>query len=281
MRLRQITQSAFAAAALAMAATGAVRADPVWDRVQSSGKLVCGAIPNDPIGSWVDPQTRQWEGYEIELCRAIAADLSKEMGRTVTPEFRETSWKTIVLDIQSQKLDIWPGMSATEERKKALSMIGPMYGLAFCAVNRKGFAGGKTWDELNKPEVRIATVTGTSTEAAFKKFAPKATNISLSEHSEVALAVQSGRADMMGTDVLRCLHMIKQAPKVFGEVIFPQPVQTMGSSAGLVKDAVRLSSWLENWAKQKQGEGAIRGMFVKVLEKAEFDTSVIPPEVQF
>ena len=59
------------------------------------------------------------------------------MGRKIVPEFRETGWKTIVLDIQANKIDIWPGMSATPERQKALSMIGPMYGLSFCGVPSK------------------------------------------------------------------------------------------------------------------------------------------------
>lgn len=266
---------------IALASIGAVRADEVWDRVQSSGKLVCGAIPSDPIGSWVDPQTKQWEGYEIELCKAIATDLSKAMGRAITPEYRETGWATVVLDLQSQKLDIWPGMSATEERKKALSMIGPMYDLAFCAVNRKGFTTATTWEELNKPEVRIATVTGTSLETAFKQFAPKATHVTLASYAEVSLAVQSGRADLMGADALRCLNIIKAAPNAFGEMTFPKPVQSLGSSAGLLKSTERFSPWLEEWSKKKKADGSIKAMFMKVLDKAQLDSSKIPNEVSF
>src|SRR5262249_51702479 len=148
---------------------------------------------NDPIGSWVERSSGQWQGYEIELCKAIATDLSKDMGKTITPEFKETSWKTVVLDIQAEKIDIWPGMSATPEREKALSMIGPMYVLTFCGIPNKNFQSGKTWESLNKQGVRIATVIGTSVETAFKKLAPNATHITLTGYDEVTLAVQSGR----------------------------------------------------------------------------------------
>ena len=199
------------AAGISLAGAGVAYADPVWDRIESSGSIVCGAIPNDPVGSWYDRPTGQWEGYEIDLCRAIAADLSTEMGKEIKPEFRETSWKTVVLDIQSNKIDIWPGMSATPEREKALSMIGPMYGLAFCGVTSKSFTFDGTWEGLNKPEVRVATVTGTSLETAFKTFAPNATHVTLTEYAEVTLAVQSGRADIMGADALRCLERHRQA----------------------------------------------------------------------
>lgn len=270
------------AAGITLAGAGMASADPVWDRIQSSGSIVCGAIPNDPVGSWEDRQTGQWEGYEIDLCRAIAADLSKEMGKEIKPEFRETSWKTVVLDLQSNKIDIWPGMSATPERQKALSMVGPMYGLAFCGVTSKSFKpADANWEALNKPEVRIATVTGTSLETAFKTFAPKATHITLAEYSEVTLAVQSGRADIMGADALRCLNVQKNAGGAFGDIVFPTPVQSMGSSAGVIKAAETLTSWLKKWSEDKQASGEIKAIFIKVLNAAGFDTSIIPPEVQF
>lgn len=256
-------------------------ADPVWDRIKSSGQLVCGAIPNDPVGSWFDRTSNQWEGYEVELCRAIAIDLSKEMGRTVTPEFRETSWKTIVLDLHANKIDIWPGMSATPERQKALSMVGPMYGLSFCGLTNKNFETDGTWDSLNKPAVRIATVTGTSVEAAFKKFAPNATHITLTEYPELTLAVQSGRADVLGSDALRCLTVMKDAPKAFGKLVFPSPMQSMGSSAGVHKSAEQLTTWLTTWSQEQRSSGRIKPLFMRALDKAGLDTSAIPPEVQF
>jgi polar amino acid transport system substrate-binding protein len=276
-----LTLKSLFATAVVFSSVGAASADPVWDRIQASGKIGCGAIPNDPVGSWVDRQSGQWEGYEIDLCRAIAKDLSKAMGKEITPEFRETSWKTVVLDLQSNKIDIWPGMSATPEREKALSMVGPMYGLAFCAVTSKNFKDATTWEALNRPEVRIATVTGTSIESSFKKMAPKATHITLTEFAEVALAVQSGRADIMGADALRCLSIHKTGKETFGAIVFPKPVQAMGSSAGVIKAADKMTPWLKKWSEEKQAAGEIKKIFVNVLNKAGFDTSIIPPEVQF
>jgi polar amino acid transport system substrate-binding protein len=273
--------TSFAVAVACAALPSLAHADPVWDRIKSSGHIVCGAIPNDPIGSWVDPKTGQWEGYEIELCRAIATDLSTAMGRKIEPEFKETGWNTVVLDIQSQKIDIWPGMSATPERQKALSMVGPIYGLAMCGMVRPNFQAKDTWASLNNPAVRIATVTGTSVETAFKKTAPEATQITLAGYSEITLAVQSGRADMMGADVLRCLNVAKMAPNAFGSIVYPKPIQSLGSSAGLLKSADQMTAWLQKWADEKKKSGDIKKIFMHVFEKAGLDTSKVPPEVQF
>jgi polar amino acid transport system substrate-binding protein len=256
-------------------------ADPVWDRIKGSGKLVCGAIPNDPIGSWVDSRTNQWEGYEMDLCRQIANDLTVTMGTKITPEFKETGWTTVVLDLQSQKLDIWPGMSATPEREKALSMVGPIYNLAFCAMNRTGFHSDETWEALNKPEVRIATVSSTSVETAFKKLAPNATHVTLPGYAEVTLAVQSGRADIMGADILRCLTVAKNAPNAFGGILFPRPVQSLGSSAGVLKSADQFTAWLKKWADEKKRSGAVKDIFLKVFEKAGLDPHKVPADLQF
>ncbi len=266
---------------LALSAPTTSHADAVWDRISGSGKIVCGAIPNDPIGSWMDSKSNQWEGYEIDLCRQIADDLSKAMGKKITPEFKETSWSGVVLDIQSQKIDIWPGMSATPERQRALSMVGPIYDLAFCGMVRAGFDASDTWDALNKPEVRIATVSSTSVETAFKKMAPNATHITLPGYAEVTLAVQSGRADIMGADVLRCLIVSKNAPTAFKGIIFPRPVQSLGSSAGVIKTADQLTAWLTKWSQDQKSAGGIKKIFLQVFEKAGLDPSKVPAEVKF
>lgn len=270
-----------AAIAIAVSIPSVALADPVWERIKTSGKIVCGAIPNDPIGSWVDQKTNQWEGYEIDLCRNIAEDLSVTMGRKLTVEFKETSWATVVLDLQSQKIDLWPGMSATPARMQALSMVGPIYDLAFCALGRQGFEVKADWEALNRPEVRMATVTGTSIETAFKKMAPNATHITLAGFAEVTLAVQSGRADLMGADVLRCLTVAKNAPTAFGSIVFPKPVQSLGSSAGLLKSADQMTAWLTKWAEEKKRSGAIKKIFLDVFEKGGLDASKVPPEIQF
>ncbi len=280
MRLRD--NMAALALATGVAALGtAASADPVWDRIEASGKIVCGAIPNDRIGSWEDRGTGQWEGYEIELCRAIAADLSEEMGKEITPEFQITSWGTIVLDVQSGKIDIWPGMSATEERKKALSMVGPIYELAFCGVRSRTFTGGETWESLNDPSVRIATVTGTSVETAFKQNAPNATHIGLAEFAEVALAVQSGRADIMGADILRCMALHDTARNTIGDILVPEPVVSLGSSAGVAKEAERLTEWLTAWAEEERASGGITEIFMHTLAVAGMDTSALPDGLSF
>lgn len=276
--MRKIATALTVAAALIVPQLA--NADPVWDRIESSGEIVCGAIPNDRVGSWTD-DSGEWVGYEIALCRSIAESLSEEMGKEIKPVFRETSWKTVVLDLQSEKIDLWPGMSATEQRKQALSMVGPIYNLAFCGLTRPGVDIGSTWEELNKPEVKIATVTGTSVEGLFKERAPNATHLSLAEYAEVTLAVQSGRADMMGADILRCLTVANTAPDAFGDIVLPKPVHAAGSSAGVIKPADKMTAFLEEWAAQAKESGKVKQIFVDTFTAAGLDSSKLPDDIEF
>ncbi|MDA0675497.1 MAG: transporter substrate-binding domain-containing protein [Proteobacteria bacterium] len=94
-------------------------------------------------------------------------------------------------------MDAFLGASITEERKKAVDMFGPLYGLAHVMLNREGFNPGNNWADYNKSEIKIASVTGTTDEAAARKFAPKATIISLRQDSEAILSVQSGHANAL------------------------------------------------------------------------------------
>jgi polar amino acid transport system substrate-binding protein len=254
----------------------------LWDKVSESGGLVCGAIPANPIGSYKVGTSENYEGYEINLCRQIALDLSIAMKKQINLKLQETSWSTVVLDLQSGKVDIWPGMSVTPERVKAIDMAGPMYELAHCAVNRKGMAGLKTWEDYSKPSVRIASVTGTSDEKAAREFAPNATILSFKETSEAILAIQAGRADAHVTNILTCIDILEKNPNVFGDVVIPTPVHSLPSSAGMRRDGdERFYKWLQSWAETSRTSGKVRWLFYDAMQRAGFDTSKIPEGFSF
>ncbi len=217
----------------------------------------------------------------MNLCRQIALDLSIAMKKQLNLKFQETSWSTVVLDLQAGRIDLWPGMSATPERLKALDMAGPMYELAHCMVNGKGRTGRTTWDQYSEPDIRIATVTGTSDEAAIRALAPNATNLSFKDMSEAILAVQAKRADAIGTSVLQCLDILEKNPGAFGELTFPTPMKSLPSSAGIRKDGDRrFHDWVQAWADEARANGKVRWLFYDAFQKAGLDISKLPAGIR-
>ena len=69
MLLRRATSIVAAACALIIATVSLAAAQSdqsLWDKIESSGTLMCGAMASNPLGSWkIGPD--QYAGYEIEL----------------------------------------------------------------------------------------------------------------------------------------------------------------------------------------------------------------------
>ena len=255
---------------------------PLWDKIRDSGRLVCGALPAYPIVSYRVDGPRRYEGYAAAFCRAVAAALAAEMKKPIEVAWQETAWATVVLDLQSGRIDMFAGMTATEERKKALDMAGPMYELADCMINRKGFPGFATWEGYNDPKVRIAATSGTSEEKAVRALAPKAEIITFKEVSEAVLAIQSGRADALPLAITTCLNTIKRAAGVFGGYVVPEPVHSSGSGAGMRRDGDgRFAAWLQKWAEESRANGTVKAIFLEQMKLADYDLANLPAGLKF
>jgi polar amino acid transport system substrate-binding protein len=281
--MRTILKLAMAASFTLVAAGHAVAqaSRSIWDKVAETGVLTVGAMSANPLGSWREMGQGPYRGYNIGIGEALAQALTQAMGRPVRTEFVETTWGTVVLDLQAGKMDIWTGMSETEERKRALDMAGPMYELAHCYVNRRGLTGLTSWDDYSKPAIRIASVTGTSDEKAVRELSPNATHLTFRQAPEAILAVQSGRADAFGTSVLTCLRILKENP-AFGEIVFPTPVRSLPSSAGMRRDGDgRFHRFVQDWATRARGDGTTTRILSESITQAGLDPGQLPSGFRF
>ena len=272
-----------AALGLALALTAPAQAQkPLWDKISETGTLTCGAMAAVPMNSWKVDGPNRYEGYSIGFCRALAEELSKAMKKPIKLDFHETTFANVVLDLQSGKADLFAGMSATEERKKALDMTGPLYDLAHCIVQKKGLTGLKSWADYSKPEIKISSATGTSDEKALQEMAPKATNLSFKENAQAILAVQSGRADGYVTNVLSCLRIQTESPAVFGEIVVPTPVRGLPSAGGMRKDGDgRFFKFVDEWAVRARSDGTVKKIMSEAIAKNGLDPAKLPAGFNF
>lgn len=270
------------AATVSMSGPANAQGKAIWDKVSETGTLTCGAMAAVPMNSWKVDGPNRYEGYSIGFCRELVKELTKAMGKPIKLDFYETTFANVVLDLQSGKADLFAGMSATEERKKALDMTGPMYDLAHCVVQRKGLTGLKTWADYSKPEIKISSATGTSDEKALQEMAPKATNMSFKENAQAILAVQSGRADGYVTNVLSCLRILTESPTVFGEIVVPTPVRGLPSAGGIRKDGDgRFFKFVDEWAVRSRANGTVKAIMSEAIVKNGLDPAKLPAEFNF
>jgi polar amino acid transport system substrate-binding protein len=273
---------AVAVALMSMPGSAAAQTQqPIWDKIQSSGIMRAMVLVDTRPGSWKDFSTGTYHGFYVSLARALAEDLPKAMGKPIKVEFVETTWGTLVLDLQSAKIDLSFGMGVTPERLRAIDMAGPIYELAQCLVNRKGLEGLKTWADYNKPEIRISATTGTTDERAAKELAPNATILSFKDPAQTILAVQAGRADAVINAALVCLDIKKKNPD-FGKIVFPTPTQSFPSSAGMRKDGDgRFFRFVQAWAEKNRANATTKKLIVDALREAGLNPDELPAEFSF
>jgi len=274
-----------AAALLACAATLAsapAMAESVWDKIERTGEVVCGGVRNYPPTSFHVGGELEYAGYGPRVCRQMAADLGKAMGKDLKLKWREVTWQSIVLDLQSGRLDIFPGMTATEERKKALAMAGPVWQMSDCVIGSKAKQPMATWEEYNNPDVTFAMVTGTAQTNFIKESMPKAKIMSLKEMSEAIMAVQSGRADYMIQELPICVKTFSTAPAVFSSYTVPTPPHGIPVSAATrIDEDGRVQAFLQKWAEENRASQAIVPLLIEGFKDAGMDTSALSEGVRF
>ena len=274
--MRRISAVVLAAAAIGF---GGLRADAqtpsIWTDIMSKKKLTVCIVPSYQPYSWKDSKG-EWQGFVAEMARNVASAMRVE------PEFVETTFKTVVLDLQSAKCHVFFGFNATPERALAIDFSGPLYTLGFAFVNGKGWKPpGPGWTDFNSPDIKICYPIGTSMEQQAKRWAPKAHHVALGTTDECILALQTGRVDTFLTAFLDSLVTKLKNPNV-GELMFPTPSYALPSYAGMRLDADgRFQKFLQRWSEYNRANGNISEWLIGALEQYGVPRESLPKDVQF
>ena len=256
------------------AAAQTAPAESTFDRIRRTRKLrIAGIVGTEPYYHR-DIVSNTWTGF----CVSMGQDLAKSMEAEL--EISETTWGNAVLDLQTNKLDILFGLSPTPSRALVVEFTTPIMNNTFTIIARPGFEP-KTWDELNKPEVRVAVDIGSSHDLYARRALPKATLVALKTPDDATLAVQSGRADCVIQVILLSMTSVKKNPKV-GKLIVPTPVVAQPTAAGVRVDAdQRFLSYVNNWLEYNRSLTTVRGWIIDNLALVGIQPDDIPPTVQF
>jgi polar amino acid transport system substrate-binding protein len=260
-------------------APAAAQGGSSWEQIERSGVLRVGVIPARPPYFW--QEDGQWVGFSAVMGQDVARALSVAMEKEIHVEFVITSWTSVVLDIQANRLDVFFGLSFAEERRRALHLVGPMYSLPNVAINARNFSPGDTWESYNQANTRVAVVMGTTDEQAARRFLPNAQIRALRGMAEAVLDIQSGNASTMITTVLTGLGALKEN-RSLGSLTVLRPVQSLPSFGGTRRDSDgRLATFLQGWAFAYRDSGRARSVILEAMNRFGLDTNAIPPEVQF
>lgn len=264
---------------LASLARPAHAASSSWQNIMDTGVVRFGVLASH--GPYHDFQNGKWVGFAIQMGLDCMAALSEAMKKPLRADYVETSLANVILDLQADKLDLYFGLTASAERRRAVTLFGPIYELPECAINGRGFNPGDTWEAYNKPSVSVAVVMGSTDEQAAQKMLPKADIRSLRSTAEAILDVQSGNSKAMINTLLSGMMAKKQTPNLADPVVL-QPLFTQPSTGGTRKDADgRFGVFLDQWAKEYRASGRSKAVILEAMQHFGLDTANLPPTLQF
>src|SRR6201996_1688274 len=162
--------------------------ESTFDRVRRTKTLRIAALPGELPYFQKDLVKGEWSGACIEMAKDISNVFDAQLA------YVESTYGNSVLDLQSNKVDLAFALNPTPQRALSIGFTHPMIVHPFGCVARKGLEP-TTWDDLNKPDVKVVYDIGSLHEVAAKRYCPKAQLTGYKSRDDCVLAMQSGRAD--------------------------------------------------------------------------------------
>jgi polar amino acid transport system substrate-binding protein len=260
IRMSRFTRRALVCfvATASLVATSQSRADDTgtWESVKKAGVLRCGAAVAPPY-VMRDPKTGAYSGFFSELCRDFGQNVLK-----VKVQFVDTTWDNIVAGLQSDKWDLSLALNDTAEREKAVAFSAPAtdYNVSFVynKNNPKIPKSLRTIADVDKPEVTVAVMSGTSQDKAVSAELKKARIMRLPGNDETRLALISKRADLLADANITNMLLTEAHPEWAASFNPTPPLAQQEVAFGLRKDTPKADiEVLNKYLTQQVKSGAV------------------------
>ncbi|MEK9968246.1 MAG: transporter substrate-binding domain-containing protein [Ferrovibrio sp.] len=262
-----------------LAAAGAVAALPFGARAQAGGTLTeikkrgtlrVGVTQAPPWYS-KDPKNGEWNsGLGVSMGKAMAAVLGVKF------EPVEVTWGTAIAALQGNKIDLMFMLDATPERAAAVDF--PKNPLLFysMAVLARDDLPVKAWQDLNKPDVRIAVPQASSMDKFLTETVPNANIQRFPGNPEAIAAFQAGRVDAV------CLFhpplLAARQRLGAGKIVVPTPAQSQPSSVAVRKeDDKAFLTWVDTTINGYYTSGQTQRWYEEFLRGFGLDPKAAPP----
>ncbi len=217
-----------------------------------------------------DPKTGQWSsGLGISMGKAMADALGAKF------ETVEVSWGNAIAALQSDKIDIMFMLDATPERKQAVDFPESPLLYYSLAVLARDDLPAKTWEDLNKPGVRIAVPQASSMDRFVSEHAAKADLQRFPDNAAAIAAFQSGRVDAVCLFHPPLLAARQRLGK--GKIVVPTPAQSQPSSAAVRKNDPAFLAWVDKQLAGFYKSGQTQKWYEAALSDFGLDPALAPP----
>ena len=126
------------------------------DEIMKAGLLKVGTTGDFPGWSFKNPETNEYEGYDIDVAKKLAEDMGVDI------EFVATDWKNLVTGVVSSKYHMTSSASITTKRALTAGYSNSYYGTGTVAMTlSENLEKIGNWDNINYSDTTVAVTLGT------------------------------------------------------------------------------------------------------------------------
>ncbi len=262
------TRRTFLTHAALVTAMAAARPHPLYaagrpsafDRIEKDKLLRVGWAVWHPY-VFRDPKNNQVEGVSYELVQ----DMAKAFNAKV--EWIEDSWGTLPAGIQAGKFEITNLMAITPPRAQVVDFSEPVtkHGLSLLAPKDE-VAKTKSWEDWDKPGVKIAVTLGANSDMFVTEKFKKADIIRLKTVPENVLALVSGRVQAHASTIDALKTIQREHPQM---AIVPGSFGASEVAFALPQGDTTLAARVNGFVREAKKSGRVK----QLLEKYGLDAS--------
>jgi len=232
-------------------------ASPVLERIQQRGELTVGTMGDMPP---LNMTTKDGEiiGLEPDIAKRMADAMGVKV-KFVTKPFSE-----LLPALQTGEVDmILSGMTITAERNMKVAFVGPYFisGKAFL-TKIKTIANAKTAVDVNKPDMKLVALRGSTSQAFAQAFLDKATLLTAGTYDEAVDMLLQDKVQAMIADYPICVVSVFRYPEAgLLSVVTPLTYEPLGIAVP-ANDPLMIN-WTENALANLEGSGVLDELKLK------------------
>jgi len=262
------------AAAIVSSAQAQSAGENTFDRIRRTKVLRVAGLPGALPYFDKDLVSGKYTG----ACVDMANDIAKVFGAQVT--YLDSTYGNSVLDLQSNKIDLAFALNPTPQRALSIgfthaAIIHPFGCLA-------PHLNPTTWDDLNKPNIRVVFDIGSLHETCARRYCPKAQLTGFATTDQCILALQSGRADAQILAAILGLAAVGKNASLGPYHLLSDPTVALPSCLGIQWEPdSRFEVVLNAWIDYNRGTGQIREWLLNGLAKFGVKREEVPQQLSF
>ena len=212
--------------------------------------------------SYIDPKSGKLSGIGPEVIQRMAQDLGD-----AKVEWIADNWGTLVAGLQADKFDVTYPLGVTLPRALACDFSEDTMREGMTILIRKADAQRlKTYDDVDKAEIKLATCVGTNSDLYATRRFPKAQLIRLKSSPEAVMALVLGKADASANPDAQIRAAMKEHPNL----TYIKGSFALGKNSMAIKQGDQtFLNWINLFIAEMKETGELDRIFEKYGTKRE------------